>query len=1099
MKSNLPSGTVTFLFTDIENSIQLRERNPEAMKATLARHDELLRRAIESHNGYVIKTTSDGIHAVFASVNDGLDAAIAGQRMVQAETWSKITPIKVRVALHTGEAQARAGDYFGLAVNRVTQLVSVASGGQIVISQATADLIRDSLPHQVTLHDLGEHHLTDAIRPEHVFQVIAADLPADFPPLKSLEMRHWPLATKTFLPPVPEYHISRPRLEQRLNAALRSRHKLILVSAPPGSGKSSLMAAWAAQRAIPLAWVSLEASDNDPARFWSYFLAAIQTRFPDAVQAMLVDLNASPAISPTLLPEVINLLSCQPEPLVVALDDYHTIENPDIHQGVLYLLEHIPAHICLAITTRIDPPLPVHRWRARSQLTEIRAADLRFTLAEASDFLTRRMGLNLEPADIQKLEARTEGWATGLQLAALSMQGRTDNQAFIEQFSGSHHFVLEYLMNEVLARQSENIQRFLVYTSILESFSASLCEQVLVDVSREVRGEADQDADSILASLEHANLFLIPLNEEHTWFRYHHLFASFLNQRLKREEPETVRRLHQRAAEWFSENAWVDEAIQHALAAANLRFATDVIRNHWQAASSEGRARAVARWIEMLPEQQVAGDTQLSFVYAWMLLAIGKTASLETHIHNVRSNLVGEKATSLDPERRNSLLGQLAALRAMQAARVGDLASATQFVEEARQSSSPEDATVRGLAWLVQANVQRELGDFEESIAGYREALPRLPYTGLLSGTWIMVIALSQAYLVQGQVQAAEELCRTRLAQAVESGQDRVPAIGILQIELARIEYERNRLAEARSLFEKGEANSKRSGMVDLLTSTALLGARLDRLDGELRRAIQRLQDALQAVRRADSPDLSTEISAWLVRFQAEAELLTEAAAWAKDIRPRLDHNPGYTHGLELFSLLRVLICQGWLDEALDLATRLEVLASGGHSLGRMIEARMLQAEILWRQGRQEDGMNRLADSIELAERTGMARLFLDEGSRLSPVLAAWQTSGKLLARRTGYAGWLLNCFRQEASRTLPGQAEALSDRALREQDVPELTRRERDVLLGLVQGLSYPEMAERLVISVGTVKTHVSHIYSKLGVQGRIEAIHRAQELKLL
>jgi LuxR family maltose regulon positive regulatory protein len=753
----------------------------------------------------------------------------------------------------------------------------------------------------------------------------------------------------------------------------------------------------------------------------------------------------------------------------------------------------------VAITTRIDPPLPVHRWRARGQLTEIRAEDLRFTLTEASAFLIGQMGLNLEPADIQKLEARTEGWATGLQLAALSMQGRRDCQAFIEQFSGSHHFVIEYLMNEVLARQRESIQRFLVYTSILESFSASLCEQVLVDVSHEVWTEANQDAAAVLASLEHANLFLIPLNEEHTWFRYHHLFASFLNQRLKREEHEKVCRLHQRAAEWLNENALVDEAIQHALAAENPRFAADIIRKHSKQASSEGRARTVARWIEMLPEQQVAGDTELSFLYAWMLLSIGKIGSLEMHIRNVRLNLVGEKAAALAPEKRDSLLGQLAALQAMQAARVGDLASAAQLVEEARQVSSPEDATARGLAWLVQGNVQRELGDFEESIAAYREALPRLPYTGLLSGIWMVVAALSQAYLVHGQLQAAEELCRTRLAQAVESGQDLVPAIGILQIELAGIEYERNRLAEARALFEKGAANSKRSGMADLLTSTALLGARLDRLDGELPRAIQRLQDALQAVRRADSPDLSAEMRAWLARFQAEAALLTEAGAWAKDIHPRLDHNPGYTHGLELFSLLRVLVCQGCLDEALDLATRLEVLASEGHSLVRVVEARMLQAEILWKQGRQPDGMNRLAESLDLAERIGTARLFLDEGSRLAPVLAAWQTSGKLSERWSGYAGWLLHCFRQEASSTLPGQAEALSDRAFQEQDVPELTRRERDILLGLVQGLSYPEIAERLVITVGTVKTHVSHIYSKLGVQRRMEAINRAREMKIL
>jgi LuxR family maltose regulon positive regulatory protein len=902
------------------------------------------------------------------------------------------------------------------------------------------------------------------------------------------------LATKTFLPPIPKYQVRRLRLEQRLDAALRNHHKLILVSALAGSGKSSLVAAWASQLQGHTAWVSLEPTDDDPLRFWSYFLAALRLRHPEVMHEWLEELDTASALPLTLLSDLINLLSSRGEPLVLVLDDYHTIENTEIHQGVTYLLEHIPAQVCLVITTRIDPPLPIHRWRARSQLTEIREADLRFTLEEAGDFLIRQMGLNLEQLDIQRLEERTEGWATGLQLAALALQSRLSGQGggdyreFIEQFSGSHQFVLDYLLNEVLAWQSQEIQRFLLGTSILESFCAPLCEWVLQDDGLETH------AEDTLEALERANLFLIPLDETHTWFRYHHLFASFLGQRLRRQGASALHRLNQRAAEWYDAHGRVDEALEHALAAENIPFACEIVRRHAMPAANQGLARAVAGWLERLPEAQLAEDGKLSLLYAWMLLSIGKTNSLEPHIHNASRVLHANDTAIPDPAERQLLLGQLAALQATLTARKGDLIATERLVEETRRYASSENTQALGLAWLAKANLLREVGEFTQAISAYQQALPLMPATGVLYGIWIMVIYLGQAYLVQGQLQAAEKLYRSSMDQAAELKQDRAPAIGILQVELARVEYERNRLAEARVLFAEAEANSQHSGLVELMVSTALLGARLDRLDGNLAGAIRRLEEKLQAIRRFGSPYLSAEVNAWLAYLQAEAGSQAESGAWAREIYPRLGHNPGDAHGLELFCLVRVLILQGGLEEALELVRRLGELAEKDGNLGRVIESRMLQAEILWMQGKHAESLEPLETSLELAENAGFIRLFLDEGSRLSPALVGWHASG----RKGEFASMLLGWFRQEAGNVVTGGKAAQGEHGYPVEEIPDLTRREREVLQLLVRGLSYPKIAEQLVISPGTVKTHVSHIYSKLGVEGRMQVIRHLKELKI-
>ena len=896
-------------------------------------------------------------------------------------------------------------------------------------------------------------------------------------------MRPALLPTKTHPPPIPGGQVARPRLDLCLQAALDNHHKLILVSAPPGSGKTSLVAAWAARQEVPYAWVSLEPADNDPLRFWLYVLLAIQPHYPEAAQALIEDLSAATSVPPFLVTELVGVLCSKPRPLTIILDDYHCIETAAIHAGIQDLLDHLPAPITLAIITRIDPALPLHRWRGRGQLTEVRAADLRFTLPEADEFLNLRMGLELQPAQVQALEARTEGWATGLQLAALSMRGRKDPQTFIEAFSGSHHFVLEYLMNEVFSRQTEAVQRFLMCTSILDQLNAGLCDAVV---------ELQAGSEAMLDFLVSSNLFLFPLNDEHSWFRYHALFADFLRQRLRRHGPNDVPRLHQRAAEWYAGHAQVEQALRHALAASNYAFATDLVRRHAYPAASEGRPHELIGWLEALPHEYLVKDFQLILIYAWMLNAVGRTSTLESLLREADLVLASAEAGPMSGAERQTVLGQLAALRALQAARAGDPAQTERWVAEARRYASPENPSIQGLAWFAEAYLQNDLGNFEQAIPAYLQALPLMDFAQQIYGVSSLVRGLGDVYLVQGQLQAAGDLYRSYLAKVSPARPGSAPALGILQCALAEVEYEQDHIPEAQTLFEQSEARSRRSSIVDLLASTAVLGARLQRAGHDLPGAILRLREAQVQMRAAEARTHAAEVNAWLARFQAEAGYLAEAQAWAREIQPCPDHNPGYAYGVELLSLARVLIAQDRLGEALSLVQKLEYHANQGRSLARIIEARMLQAEILWRQGDSKHGIDRLASVLELAEPTGLVRLFLDEGDRLAAVLKACLAGTTLSAAQRVFARRLLERIPIESAPAggsqSPGPMRGESD----------LTERELDVLRGLMEGLSYPEIAARLVISPGTVKTHVSHIYGKLGVKGRMEAIRRARDLKI-
>jgi class 3 adenylate cyclase len=553
----LPTGTLTFCFTDIEGSTQLWEQYPHAMPAALARHDAILGTVIAAHGGVVFKSVGDSAHAVFAGVPDALTAALAAQQALQAEPWGPTGPLRVRMALHSGVAEQRDGDYFGAALNRVARILALGHGGQILLSHTTRDLVADDLPAQASLRDLGEYSLRDLSRPEQIFQLLHPDLPSEFPRLWTLESHPVPavtpplqiLATKLYAPPPRRQLVARERLLERLRSGLTG--KLTLISAPAGFGKTTLVSEWLAKLRIgdeelrkrgsdndsqcstlhsqfKVAWVSLDVNDNDALRFWSYVIAALETVYPHVGATTMALLRLpQPPVAEAFLTPLLNALSALPADVALVLDDYHLISTPAIHAAVTFLLDHLPPQLHVIMLTRADPPLALTRLRARRELAELRAAELRFTAEEATAFLTEMIGLPLTGEQVAALEARTEGWVAGLQLAALAMQNRTDRAGFVAAFSGSNRFVVDYLVEEVLNQLPRHLQTFVLQTSIFDQLCGSLCDAVLgIETFERSNVQTFQPgsvqtaySQLILDQLEQANLFLIPLDDERRWYR----------------------------------------------------------------------------------------------------------------------------------------------------------------------------------------------------------------------------------------------------------------------------------------------------------------------------------------------------------------------------------------------------------------------------------------------------------------------------------------------------------------------------------------------------------------------------------------------------
>ena len=879
------------------------------------------------------------------------------------------------------------------------------------------------------------------------------------------------LATKLYIPPPRPKVVLRPHLIERLNEGMPS--KLILISASAGFGKTTLVSEWVAGCKQPVAWLSLDEGDNDPARFLAYFVSALQTIEPNIGAGLLLALQNPqlPSIE-FLLTTLLNELTANSQNFIFVLDDYHVIDSKPIDEALTFLLDYLPPQMHLVIATREDPHLPIARLRARGQLIELRAADLRFTPDEAADFLNQVMGLNLSEEDITALEARTEGWIAGLQLAALSMQGHQDTASFISSFTGSHHFVLDYLIEEVLQQQSECIQTFLLHTSILDRMCGSLCDAVLLDPSA--------TGQETLENLEHANLFIVPMDNERRWYRYHHLFGELLRKRLDQsassgKEEEGVAEYHIRASQWYEDNCLNLEAFQHAAAANDIERAIRLMEGKGIPLHLHYAVTAILNWLASLPKSVMDAKPLLWVRYASMALVTVQTAGVEERLQAAEAAIAAALQGAEPDENDRNLIGQIATSRAMLALfqyRAEDIIAQSQRAQAYLLSDNLNSLFTAIWTMGVAYHLQ---GDRAAAERAYAEALSICQKSG---NKFHMALASNSL----GQIQEDQ----TRLYLAVESyqrvltlfGDYPLPNASESYLGLARILYEWNDLDAAQQHGQQALHLSRQyDSMIDRFILSEVFLARLKLARGDVGGAAAMLAETEQSARQQNFMIRMPEVAAAQVLVLLRQGDLAKATYLAQ------------TYDLP-FSQARVHLAQDDPSGALTLLEPLRKQMEAKGWVDEQLKVMVLQAVALYANGEKGNALQLLGDTLAQAEPGGFIRLFVDEGAPMAHLLLEAASQGVM----PDYIGKLLAIFEADKRKS-----EDKPDLPHAEILIEQLSQRELEVLQLIAQGLSNHEISKRLFLALSTVKGHNRIIFGKLQVQNRTEAVACARELGLL
>jgi LuxR family transcriptional regulator, maltose regulon positive regulatory protein len=897
------------------------------------------------------------------------------------------------------------------------------------------------------------------------------------------------LTTKLYVPPSRPRVVGRPRLIERLNSGVHG--NLTLVSAPAGFGKTSLVSEWLSANHWCTAWLSLDEGDSDPARFMMYLIAALETAAPGVggtVSATL-ELSQPPPID-SVLTSLLNVINARQDRTVLVLDDYHLVDSRPVNEAVAFLLEHMPPLMHLVITTREDPQLPLARLRARGQMTELRAADLRFTPQEAATFLNEVMGLDLAERDVATLETRTESWIAGLQLAALSIHGQDDLPGFIEAFAGNDRYIVDYLVEEVLQRQPPHLRAFLLRTSILDRLSGPLCDAITDRT----------DSQKHLETLEHSNLFVIPLDEKRHWYRYHHLFAEVLRAYLADEQAEGVAALHVRASAWFQHHEMPHDAVRHALAGEDFERAADLITMSVSAMSQSRQEVTVLSWLRALPDDVIRVRPVLSAFYAGVLLQIGSDLEgAESRLLDAEQWLQPAGSTTTpgatmvveDDAAFRRLPAQITIYHAGIALIRSDITATVQYARQALELLPEDDDFGRGAATGLLGLAYWTSGDLEAGYRMYTECMARLLRAGFVPDTFGCALVLADIRITQGRLHDALATYERALERAAMHSSQRLRGVADMHVGMSRVHRERNDLDAALFHLQASKELGEHNGLPQNPYRWCVGMARIRDIQGDVPGAILLLREAERLYVGDFSPNVRP-VAAMMARMWVRGGNQGEALAWVHDRGLTTRDALSYLHEYEHITLARVLLAQDEpsISDAQELLERLLDAAEAGGRAGSVIEILILQACTYEAQDAIEQALVPLQRALSLASPEGHVRLFVDEGAPIARLLAEVHARDFL----PGYTGMLLaaHCSEEQepADHASPSMFQPLEE---------PLSRRELEVIRLISQGRSNKEISDTLFLAIDTVKGHNRRIFRKLGGQSRTEAVARAREIGLL
>ncbi|ESA35844.1 transcriptional regulator [Leptolyngbya sp. Heron Island J] len=908
------------------------------------------------------------------------------------------------------------------------------------------------------------------------------------------------LTTKLYIPPPRPNAVVRSYLIKRLNTGLHC--KLTLISAPAGFGKTTLLSEWAAVCKQPVSWLSLDEEHNDPTRFLVYLVSALQTLTLSKVEGApqlgeeVLSALKSPQPPPitSILTTLINEITTVSKYFILVLDDYHLIDSKPVDQALEFLVQHLPPSMHLFIATRKDPPLPLARLRARGQVTELRALDLRFSQVETAEFLNK-MDLNLSVEEITALKNRTEGWIAGLQLAAISLQGHPDTANFIRLFSGSHHFVLDYLVEEILEQQPERIQHFLLSTSILERLCGSLCDAVLP--------QSSTPGQEILEYLERTNLLLVPLDDKREWYRYHHLLTDALQARLTKGQSDKIAELHLRACAWYEQHNFRAKAIHHALAAQHFEHAADLIELEWSANIGSYYQNAIwTEWVQTLPDELVRTRTMLSLGLAWEFLFSGQLRAAEDHLKDADRFLAVHTSDSLkaafshqNEKILRSQQGLLGLAWAFHAQALGDNAATIKHARQTLNLLSETNHYIAGLASSLLGLAYWRNGELATAIQYMSDAIARLRSTGHI------LFAISGAYtlagikIAQGRLLDAVNIYKEALLFAIAQGEP----VGTtdLHLGLSQLYHEQGNEEAAQHHLQQCEALGKPAALPEWPYGLYLVQAQLNVEQGELNDALTLLDEAEQIYHRSPVPNVYP-VAALKTRVWLRQGRLAAALGWVREQGLSIDDELSYLQEFEYITFARVLIAQYRRDQteetfqkAIALLTQLYSAAEAGSRSGSMIEILILQAIINEAHNNISSAVQFLERAFTLAETEGYLRIFINEGQPMARLLY------EVLARNISpnyvqrvLAAFPLNELEHKKTSKKQSQTAGLLE---------PLSKREIEVLHLIADGQTNQEIATTLFLSVNTVKVHTRNIYGKLDAHHRADAVAKARVLGVL